>query len=982
MNYSSVFLLLSFAGLSLLTGAAQADADADAFLGQLHTPTEQALGRGRSAIWTMPLVAVQYQPLQPTLAQQAALQAQREGRFLDALIALDSKDAGAQLSADAEAETTLLRASFLLQGDQSEQVVQMLAPLQASPRYAADAYALTAMAYLQRGNTQQALDAAQRAHDTAGRVLPQLALSYALQGAGRLAQASQSLHDYNARAPQSAITLAREAELALTLDQPRIAGRLVEQARAVDASHPYVIAVSGLVYLIDGQALAAKAAFTAALNSDPKDAKALLGLGLAEIKQGNFQAGQEKLQAANEAEPGNALILTYLGRSQQNLGQTGAAKASWRSAQLADPKDPVPWLYQAQAELQANHPLAARENLREAQARAGYRSVYRGERLLREDKQILQTNLAEIQRQLGLENLAFHTLSDTAGENNSAHSRNRAELLQGRRFGESARRSLLLQSLFKEQPGAIPAALDLYGDGAGQTGAANPQHGVVSALGAQQASYNNYDGLFNRRALLEADATGGSQNTSGAQVRAGVGSDTLGIGVAGLNFKNDGYAAFENLDNRVAHAVVQWRPLPSTQVFVSQQTFNSHWGALFYPAQAYAFYDAIMDDSKITRLGLRHKLTEDGSSELRLLSSQQQTNQTLDTYSFAAPPVYGYSQTGNSHTRSAEVQYRRSAAGYTSLWGIQHARGQINYLGVGDNTVNMAQVYAAWQQTLSPYWQLDANLGWGKIDNRDNFGGRAGTYLQRWLPKLGVVYTPEQGTHLRLAAWQGMSAPGVGDATLAPVSLAGVLLARPGDNSLSGKLVQAVAVSGDRQLSSTWLLDVSTQQRRTELPGTDYYSGLQVLFRQNIDESRLALHWQPTAQPWAVNFACDYERLQNDPTIAALDSVDAQKLISQQVAMRWFANAQWTVNLVWSHNQVSGSQQLIDPNTGSPLYPAYQSRFNQLEADMTWHFIGAGDFIAGVRNATDTNFQYTEIDPLNPRFSKGRMVYGKVKLAW
>lgn len=426
---------------------------------------------------------------------------------------------------------------------------------------------------------------------------------------------------------------------------------------------------------------------------------------------------------------------------------------------------------------------------------------------------------------------------------------------------------------------------------------------------------------------------------------------------------------------------MQWRPLPATQAFVSHQTFNSHWGALFYPAQAYAFYDAIMDDSKITRLGLRHTLTEDGSSELRLLSSHQQTSQTLDTYSLDTPPVYGYSQTGNSSTRSAEVQYRRTGASYTSLWGVQHARGRIAYLDAGDNTVNMQQVYTAWQQTLSPYWQLDAGLGWGKIDNRDNTGKDTGTYLQRWLPKLGVVYTPDQGTHVRLAAWQGMSSPAVGDATLAPVSLAGVLLARASDNAVNGKLVHAVALTGDRQLNSTWLLDAATQRRWTDVP-VSFGGGPQFLFWQNIDESRLALHWQPTAQPWTVNFACAYERLQNDQGAAALDSVDAQKLNSQQVTMRWFANARWTVHLLWSHNQVSGTQQSSDPNTGSPLYPTYQNRFNQLDADMSWHFSAAGVLSAGVRNASDTTFQYTEVDPLNPRFSKGRMLYGKVKLAW
>ncbi len=297
-------------------------------------------------------------------------------------------------------------------------------------------------------------------------------------------------------------------------------------------------------------------------------------------KLGNFQAGQEKLQAANEADPGNALILTYLGRSQQQLGQTEAAKASWRSAQQADPKDPTPWLYQARAELQTNHPMEARESLRQAQARTAYRSVYRGERLLKEDEQLLQANLAEVQRQLGMEGLAFQTLSDSVGEKNSANLRNQADVLQGQRFGESARRSLLLQSQFNDKPGNLPAELDIYGDGAGQTGASVPQHGAVSGLGAQQASYNNYDELFSRRTTLAVDATAGSQNSKGEQVRVGVGSDTLGVSVAQRQYKTDGFGPFNNLDNRIWQATVQWRPFDSTQVFVSHQTFNSQHGEI------------------------------------------------------------------------------------------------------------------------------------------------------------------------------------------------------------------------------------------------------------------------------------------------------------------------------------------------------------------------------------------------------------------
>lgn len=979
MKYS--FLLPSLccvAGLSLIPDVVLA-ADDEVYLAKIQPSSDQTIGHGRSALWTMPLVATQYQPLQPSPTLQAALRAQQEYRFLDALILLDEEDK--QSSAAAKDGTNLLRASFLLQGYQSQQALEILAPLLAKPQHAVNACALTAMAYLQQGKVQEALAAAQRAHDAKDNILPYLASSYALQGLGRLAEAHKGIRDFNARNPRIAITLAREAELALTLDQIPAARTLAIQAREVDAAHPYVIAVSGLVYLIDGNALAAKAAFEIALKRDTKDAKALFGLGLAEIKLGNFQAGQEKLQAANEADPGNALILTYLGRSQQNLGQTAAAKTSWRSAQQADARDPIPWLYQAQMELQANQPQEARESMRQAQARLANRSVYRGERLLKEDEQLLRANLAEVQRQLGLEKLAFQTLASSLGENNSVSLRNPGDVLQGQRFGESARRSLLLQSQFNARPGNLPAALDLYGDGAGLTGAANPQHGFISETAAQQTSYNNYDELFNRRTMLEGGLTTGSKNSQGGEIRAGAGNDTLGVGVATLQFRTDGFAPFENLDNRVFQGIVQWRPQQSTQAFLSRQNFNSEWGATFYPALPYAFSAMIGDKSQVTRLGLRHDLTDDGSSALWGLLSRQLTDQAVNY-----PPYPSY---GNSSAHSEELQYRRSGAAYATQWGVQQIRGGTIFRNAAgeahaDNTRNSQQFYAAWQQTLNPNWQLDAILGWGKIDNRDNTGRGDGTYLKRWLPQLGAVYTPDAATHLRLAAWQGMGIQGLGDATLAPVSLAGILLTRPGDILPNGLLVNARALGMDRQLSPAWLLTAETQQRSTRLPAVDYDDAGQkniVMHRSQVDESKLALHWQ--ANPWIVSFAYDYEQIQNGPKMSVIDSVDGQTLRAQQLNVRWFAGAQLTLNLALSHNQVDGTQQSADPVTYSPMFPAYRNHFNQVDANLNWKFNQAGGVLmAGVRNAADTHFQYTEIDKLNPRFSVGRLIYAKFKLAW
>jgi Flp pilus assembly protein TadD len=825
-------------------------------------------------------------------------------------------------------------------------------------------------------------------------MLPPLAQSYVLQGMRRLVEARAVIHGFNAQS-KHAITLAREAELALTLDQASSARPLIEQAREMDAANFYVIAVNGLTHLIDGHMQDAKAVFVTVLQRDPKDAKALFGLGLAEIKLGNVQAWQKNLQGAHEADPGSALILTYLGRAQQQSGQAEAALASWRSAQQVDPQDPAPWLYQAQAELQANHPQQARASLREAQARLAGRSVYRGERLLKEDAQLLQSNLAEVQRQQGLDALAFHTLSDTVGEKSSANLRNQADALQGQRFGESARRSLLLQSMFSDRPGNLPSELDIYGDGAGQTGANVPQHGAIGELGAQQASYNNYDALFIPAATLAADATTGSKNSKGEQVRLGVGSDTLGVSLAQRTYKTDGFAPYQNLDNRLAQGVVQWRPGASTQAFVSYQTFNSRRGEIYQPADPIGFgvNHQYEDRSGLMRVGLRQNL--DDHSELRALYSHQQTGQ-IDNWEwssdFLSPPnntiptlcpinskagcTYG-TLLNSSAARSGELQYRRSGADYTMQWGAISSRSPLNIpAGWGGAIVtNVAQqVYVNRQQELNPQWQLEAGLAWGENDKLLMLpGGDVSTHLQRWLPRLGLVYAPDDATHVRFAAWKNLDNTAAGNASLAPATLAGIVLNRSGDTY---KLVRSVALGADKQLAAAWLLEGQAQRRWVDDPVNAIP---QTLSHQRLDDSRLALHWQPGSLD--LTLAYDDEKRLRDSTATYSDSVQSQHLRSEQLGLRWLASEQWTLNLGWSHNLLNATQNSTDINF-NPILLDVRDRFNQADAGLNWKFNRGGSADVGVRNAGNRNVLYTETDPLTPRFSKGRLSYARIKLLW
>lgn len=929
---------------------------------------EQSLRDGRSVIWTLPNEATRYRPATLTLPMRVALQAQRQGRYLDALSQLE------QIAPqNHDGAVDLLRASLYLQGGQASQAQAVLVPLRVHPVYASDACALSAMAHLQQGRLDAALADAQQARSLKGGSLPSLALSYALQGQARLAEARAVVHDLNTTQPGVAIALAREAELSLTQNDVAAATDLINRARAIEADHPYVVAVSGLVWLIGGQTHAAKAAFDTALRRDPDDAKALMGLGLAEVRLGDTQAGLRALQAALQADPDNAMVLTYLGRAQQQLGQTLQARDSWRQAQRADANDPTPWLYLAQAQLQANEPIAARESLRQAQARIALRAVYRGDLLLQQDALLLQSNLAETQRRLGLGDLAFQTLADTY-DRRAVTLKDQAEILQGVRFAESARRSLVLQGLFNDAPGALPVALDVYGDGAGETGGTTPQHGVVSGLTAQLPSYNDYGALFSQNALLQFDGVVGTNNTRGEQLRLGVGSNALGLSFAQRQFSSDGFARFNELDNKTWQGVVQWRPALHTQAFVLYENYHSDRGETILPADPlFGANAAIYDRSAITRLGLRH--TWDDRNELHLLLSRQRTRQRVDFEDFSVPPFTSTLES-DSEATGGDLQYRAHAWGSALQLGAQAYSARLRFRDFPDSTHRWShQAYAAAQGQLNPQWKLDWGLGWGQISSK--LTGESTITARSWLPRLGVVFSPDAATHIRGAAWQQLGMLSVGNADLAPTSLAGFVQTRPDD---TGKRVRAAALGLDRQLSQGWLANAHVQARNIAEPFADPLNPGRTAFSvQQVREARAGLHWQPRQSSWAIGLSGEYEKTHNDDRITQLDSVSQQTLRAAQLVLRWFLNAQLSADLKWSRNWVAGYLQV--PSSG--MLSPYSDACNQTDVSMVWALPQHnGQIQIGVRNLSDTAFEYIDPDPLSPRFSVGRLVYGTLNFVW
>lgn len=935
----------------LLAGHAQAADELD-FLNQSLVRSERVVESQHRVLWILPFETTQYLPLHPTTAMREAMAAQQAGRYIEAIGMLD-----AAAGEDASIELQLLRASYYLQGDQLQTAHRILDDTFVRAPNSPEAYAIKAMAYLQEGKLDAAANAAQMALKNGRTPMAVRVSSYVLQAQGKLPEAQSLMAELNANGPD-ALNFAREAEFALSQNNKALAATRLAEARKLDASSPYVMAVSGLHWLLEDKLQLAQGAFEQALRRDPEDAKSLLGMGLVKARLGQHAASLEYLRKAAKASPDNAMIQTYLGRALQESGQTGEAQAAYRTAIKHDAQDPVPRIYLAQLLNESGQPAAALQGLRDAEKLKTSRGVYRGENLLNEDEQTIQSNLAMVYRKLGMNELAWQTLSDGAGDKNAQTLKNQAEILQGQRFAETARRSLALQSLFNDRRDALPVSLDVYGDGGGQTGATAPQSGAIGGLSGQ-ASLGNYGALFDAQTRVEANAIVGNRQTWGEQLRAAVGGEQFGFSLAQQHYQTEGFSSFNGLDNTTWQGVLKWDPLADTRLFLSYQDFRSERSMVLYPALI-QLGTRIDEKSWVARLGMSQRLNDGG--ELRALLSHQSTD-----YKFEYDVAPGSFTPGEAQADSVGLQYRQNFAAGVLIAGLEDYREHSDFpLSFSENKIHAGQVYVAQATKLSEHWDLDWSLGWSWLKNND-LVATFDTELTRWIPHLGLVYTPSPATHLRFALGQHLGLPGVGGASLAPVETAGLINTRPSE---IGKLTKSAGIAFDHRLALAWLASGEAQIRDVREPVSDGVS--QYLEKSRYEDGRLGLTWMPMNNAFTTTLDAGYERRTNESAGLVLDSIAEQRLRDVKLSFKWFANSHLSLKGEISRNWVDGDYQFSSP---------YRDASTQLDTSMRWQ-LKQGAIDLGVRNLLDDKFEYTESDPLAPRFSKGRFVFGNISWRW
>src|SRR5690606_25171754 len=269
-----------------------------------------------------------------------------------------------------------------------------------------EACAVAAVIALAVNDKAEALARAEQAVALGPESVPaRLAHAYALQAHFRLRDALDTLLTLAPRS-HDPLLWAQLAELYLALGASGHAVTAARQAVTFAPGSPRARVALGYTELARLDPAAATRAFDAALALDPAQPLARLGRGLAAIRRGELENGRREIEIAAILDPTDPLIRSYLGNAYAEEGRPAPAASTLDMAKRLDPADPPPWYYSAVLRQDENQPGEALRDIGRSIALNDNRAVYRGWRLIEQDRAVRGANLARIYQDLGFQELA------------------------------------------------------------------------------------------------------------------------------------------------------------------------------------------------------------------------------------------------------------------------------------------------------------------------------------------------------------------------------------------------------------------------------------------------------------------------------------------------------------------------------------------------------------------------------------------------
>lgn len=511
-----------------------------------------------------------------------------------------------------------------------------------------------------------------------------IASSYVAQAKGNLQTALQYSRRAAELAPDDAYSLARLAEMEMTIGD-RIAGFTTAQSSLAIKRVPLALFISGLAKLIAAKYEAAESDFEEAIQIDPESPLPRLGLGLAHIRQGDVAGGAWEIERALAHDPRRAVLRTWLGKAYFDEGLEKKAAAEFRLSRAEDPDDPRPYVFSAFERFAANSPIEALKQVLEAEKLGPRRKTLRSDRGLGEDAAARGAALGRIFDMLDFGSLAISagsSASDTDPSNPGAH-RFMADIFRTRNSANVAQTSELLRSQVLSPPSKTPVQPQL----------AEARLALLDTTGPARVSFAEFSPFFDSDGVrLDVSGLYGTQNTKSYEAAITGLYRNVSASIGTFSYETEGYRENNDVTHEVFNAVSTIALSPEFSLFGEYRTRETNGGdrRLNFNIDEFGAFARQTDDVKVSRIGfhLQPSVNSDligvfTKGELSTVASDKQIIPGPDLGPFLPPlPATVISITGDTDIdgRSLEVQYLRNDGRLRSVMG--------GSLRQEDNTIN------------------------------------------------------------------------------------------------------------------------------------------------------------------------------------------------------------------------------------------------------------------------------------------------------
>lgn len=797
-----------------------------------------------------------------------------------------------------------------------------------------------------------------------------LARSYTRQAALDLPGAISDLEAGAAAHPDNALLRARLAELWLASGEIARSEAEAKAALAADPQLGLAHSVLGFVYLSRIQLVAAKDSFLEAIRLEPSAPLPRLGLGLGQIRSGDLQAGRAEIERAVISDPGNSLLRSYMGKAYYAEKQDKLSASQLALARELDPRDPTPWFYDAIRRQTVNDPIGAASDLERSVDLNDDRAVYRSRLLLDQDLAARSASLGRVYRSLGYEELGLREGWKSIATDPADYSGHRllADSYSILPRHEIARVNELLQSQLLQPL---------------NTSAVQPQLGeanlfILDSSGPSSMGFNEFNPLFASNGLYgQVSAVAGGNSTQGGDaVLAGI-HDRWSFSLGGYTYETDGFRPNNDLDVTTGNLLIQYQLSPDTSFLAEARTSTQDRGELRLRFDSDAFDSSLPredEDTTSLRFGVRHDFSP-RSTLLALLSYQSRDYD----FTLTAPPLDSNLDT---RTYSGELQYIYRADAWSVVSGLRYFESTVEdtFDFMGDVSVDTRR-----PESLSAYVygtaeilpQLQLTLGISRDENRNVVYDRS-----RWNPKAGLIWQATDNTTIRAGAFRTLqlTTPARQEIlpSLEPTAVAGFNQFFFGSQS---EEADRYGVGIDHRFSGSLHGGAELSRRRLDVPYMTF-----IVFPPEVrtadvreDSARAYLYWSATDR-LAASLAYVYDQARND---TGYTPNFVQNVETHQVALQlgWFDPRGPLAVL----RPVYGHQRGRFQDTSAPPFPFVSDSddFTIVDALVGYRLPRRRGLISfEIRNLFDSDFNFQDIDPDNPRIYPERVALLKATLAY